>query len=117
MANTELHARLLEDARKYDPTAHNRSLLAPFKDVILVLRAKFMSYEQISATLKRNGLSVSGPAVGVFCRANFTKTDIERARREHLQAPPAKQPRAPLPDSTSKPGSGVRGPRIARDDY
>lgn len=117
MCTDELHARLLEDARKYDPTAHHRSLLAPFKDVILVFRAKYMSYEQISATLKRNGLSVSGPAVGVFCRANFTKTDIQRARREHIQAPPSKPATAPLPGSTSKPVPGARGPRIARDDY
>jgi hypothetical protein len=64
MDPNELHDRLLEDARQYDPGRHTRSLLAPYRDVLLLQRAKFMSYEQISATLTRHGLNISGPAVG-----------------------------------------------------
>ena len=57
---TELHARLMQDARNYDPAAHQRGLLAPYRDVLLVWRAKFMSYEQIAATLRSHGIRVPG---------------------------------------------------------
>ena len=84
MAETnELHARLMEDARNYDPTAHHRGLLAPYRDVLLVWRAKFMSYEQIAVTLHSHGIKVSPAGVGVYCRGHFTKAEIDRARREH----------------------------------
>ena len=69
----DLHSRLMDDARRYDPAAHTRGLLGPFRDVILLQRAKFMSYEQISATFARHGLKVSPAAVGVFCRRHYTK--------------------------------------------
>ncbi|MEO5960217.1 MAG: hypothetical protein ABIZ49_12200, partial [Opitutaceae bacterium] len=56
---TEFYARLMEDARNYDPSAHHRGLLAPYRDVLLLWRAKFMSYEQIAATLNSHGIRVS----------------------------------------------------------
>jgi hypothetical protein len=130
MESPELHARLMEDARSYDPTAHTRSLLAPFRDVLLLQRAKFMSYEQISATLTRHGLKVSPAAVGVYCRRNFTKAEIERARQSPTagaSAPASRfTPHAPAPGAptlgVSAPGpsnasTGKRGPKIARDNY
>lgn len=123
MDTSELHSRLLDDARRYDPAQHTRSLLAPYRDVLLLQRAKFMSYEQISATLARHGLKVSPAAVGCFCRRNFSKAEIEAARR----------PAAPAASGTTaanaRPGSrpallgaplrepGRRGPKIARDDF
>lgn len=127
MCSHELHARLLEDARKYDPAAHHRSLLAPFKDVILVFRAKFMSYEQISATFSLHGLKVSPAAVGVFCRRTFSKAEIMRVRQG---LPMTKAPSRALPSpATVAPALGAsaagaaasaptrRGPKIARDNY
>jgi len=116
MENEALHARLMEDARRYDPGEHNRSLLVPFRDVILLCRAKFMSYEQISATLTRHGLKSSPAAVGVFCRRHFSKTDIlrERQRVESGRTPAGQAPLAPA----IPPGApGKRGPKIARDNY
>ena len=83
---TELHTRLMEDARNYDPAAHHRGLLAPYRDVLLLWRAKFMSYEQIAATLISHGISVSSAGVGVFCRGQFSKAEIERARRDSRRA-------------------------------
>ena len=77
----ELYDRLLEDARRYDPEAHHRGLLAPYREVLLLQRAKFMSYEQIAATLTRHGLKVSPAGVGVYCRRTFTKAEIDRMRR------------------------------------
>lgn len=123
----DLHSRLMDDARRYDPAAHTRGLLGPFRDVILLQRAKFMSYEQISATFARHGLKVSPAAVGVFCRRHYTKTEIERARQGQASNPalgrvpaapakvaPAVGASAPGPAAT---GNGKRGPKIARDNY
>ena len=123
----ELHSRLMDDARRYDPTAHTRGLLGPFRDVILLQRAKFMSYEQISATFARHGLKVSPAAVGVFCRRHYTKAEIGRARQNQATGPVQGRPPAPsakvapaLGASAPGPavtGNGKRGPKIARDNY
>ncbi len=116
MAETsELHARLMEDARNYDPAAHHRGLLAPYRDVLLLWRAKFMSYEQIAATLSSNGIRVSPAGVGVYCRGQFTKAEIDRARREVRGG---ERPASPVPGI--KPAESTpqrRGPKIARDNY
>lgn len=124
----ELHTRLMEDARRYDPTAHTRGLLSPYRDVLLLQRAKFMSYEQIAAKLTSHGLKVSSAAVGVFCRRNFTKAEIERTRQTltHLTNSPVRRSSTPAPSAptfgVSAPGpstssNGKRGPKIARDNY
>ena len=121
---TELHARLMEDARNYDPAAHHRSLLTPYRDVLLLWRAKFMSYEQIAATLNAHGIRVSPAGVGVYCRGHFTKPEIERARREAREASRATAPgrvaAAAAPAASLRPvesASSRRGPKIARDNY
>lgn len=57
--NADLHARLLQKARNYDPAAYHRSLLAPYRDVLLLWRAKRKSYEQIAATLRTHGIEVA----------------------------------------------------------
>lgn len=122
----ELFARLLDDARRYDPAAHTRGLLAPYREVLLLQRAKYMGYEQIAATLTRHGLKVSPAGVGVYCRRTFDKAEIERMRR-HLTAeaatgaaprstaPPSTLPPLTTPTVTATPGK--RGPKIARDNY
>ena len=117
--SNELHARLMADARSYDPTVHHRSLLAPYRDVLLVWRAKFMSYEQIAAALAQHGIRVSPAGVGVFCRRSFTKADLDRARQEHWGGNRRGEPRRPLAAaerSTPVP-MPRRGPKVARDDY
>ena len=118
-----MHALLLADARRYDPAQHTRSLLAPFRDVLLLQRAKFMSYEQIAATLMRHGLKVSPAAVGCFCRRHFTKSEIETVRRKgETPAPVAGAPgarpavRQVVPAAPAR-EPGKRGPKIARDDF
>ena len=119
MANTdELHARLLDGARRCDPAVHHRSVLAPYRDVVLIWRAKHMSYEKISVVLAQNGLKVSPATVGVFCRNHLTKAETERVRREQSLQPSLSSP--VHPGSPTKPvtfPTGARGPRIARDDY
>jgi hypothetical protein len=120
----ELHTRLMEDARNYDPAAHHRGLLAPYRDVLLLWRAKFMSYEQIAATLNSHGIRVSPAGVGVYCRSHFTKAEIERARRETRDAnrptAPGRVAAAAVPAASLRPGEAApnrRGPKIARDNY
>jgi hypothetical protein len=117
--DASLHSRLLDDAKRYDPAEQTRGLLAPFRDVILLWRVKFMSYEQIAARLTTNGLKVSPAAVGVFCRRQFTKAEILRERQRSQQAEPrvaAPSPARPTTPSPS-PSTQKRGPKIARDDY
>lgn len=116
-----LQVRLNEDARRYDPTEHHRSLLGPFREAIFLWRVKFMSYEQIAATLTRHGIKVSPAGVGVYCRRNFTKAELLR-ERERLAAEPQRKPDSGQPASaTARPNApvvpGKRGPKIARDDY
>ena len=124
MEVTEMQARLIEDARSYNPATHARTLLGPHREALLMYRVKGMSYERIAATLLRNGLKVSAPAVGVFCRHHFTKADILRERRR-LEA----ESRRTVPGAASfpageapaklavQPPPGRRGPKIARDDF
>lgn len=124
METATLHDRLLDDARRYDPAEHTRSLLAPYRDVLLLWRAKFMSYEQIAATLTRHGIKVSPAGVGSYCRRSFTKNAIvwERKRLDDGTPPPpaASLPGLNRPVANLKPapaGLGKRGPKIARDNY
>ena len=126
METTDLHSRLMDDARRYDPAAHARGLLGPYRDVLLLWRTKFMSYEQIAAALTRHGLRVSPAGVGVFCRQNFTKEEILRERKrlddEAAKRPAATAPSSPGLPAVAKPAAvpvmpGRRGPKIARDNY
>ena len=126
MPSSDLHAGLMEEARRYDPTENTRSRLAPFRGVRLAFRAKSMSYEQIAATLTRHGLRTSPAGVGAFCRRSIARAEIMRERRR-LQKVTPKGPAATAPSfpglsAVAQPGPvpvppGRRGPRIARNDY
>lgn len=121
-----MQARLIEDARSYNPATHARTLLGPHRDALLMYRVKGMSYERIAAALLRNGLKVSAPAVGIFCRQHFTKAEILRERRRletesRRTAPAPGTALFPTGDAPPKPpltpAAGRRGPKIARDDF
>jgi len=115
--SAELHARLMADARAYDPSAHHRSLLEPYRDVILLWRAKFMSYEQIAATLVKHGIRVSPAGVGVYCRRTYSQAELERTRREQLKpATPTSGARPGGSRAPESPGGKRTGPKVARDD-
>lgn len=118
----ELRSRLLEDVARYDASQHTRSLLGPYREILLLQRAKFMSYEQIAGMMTRHGIKVSPAAVGCFCRKHFRKAEIEAKRRELQRAtpPPGSASPNPRPDFTAATPPTPpprRGPRIARDNY
>ena len=126
MPSSDLHARLMEEARRYDPAEHSRSRLAPFRDVLLVWRAKSMSYELIAATLTRHGLKTSPAGVGAFCRRTLSQAEIlreqTRLRTEKPTWPAATAPSLPGLSALATPAPaplppGRRGPKIARDNY
>ena len=126
MDEAHLHARLMEEARRYNPVENSRSRLASFRDVLLTYRAKAVSYEQIALTLTRSGLRTSPAAVGAFCRGSFAKIEILRERRRlqkgTSQVPTATAPSSPVLSAAAAPVSpplppGRRGPKIARDNY
>ncbi|HWA09556.1 MAG TPA: hypothetical protein VG838_08920 [Opitutaceae bacterium] len=122
MEYSELHDRLLEEARRYEPPARDRSLLVPYRAALVLWRAKSVSYEEISANFAKHGLKVSPSAVGVFCRGKLSKAEIERARHQ----PPARVTSTERPSALATSQVRLkspeldfnrRSPRIARDDY
>jgi hypothetical protein len=126
MDPTDLHARLMDDAQHLAPADHDRSRLASHRDVLLIWRAKRMSYERIAATLTKHGLKVSPTSVGVFCRRTFIEAEVLRERSrfetETLHGPAATAPSSPGLFAVAMPMAtpatpGQRGPKIARDNY
>ncbi len=126
METAELNARVLDDARRYDPANHRQTLLAPHREALVLYRAKGMSYERIAAALRKQGLNVAPPTVGAFCRRQITEAEVLRERRRleaSLRRPAADFPAAVTPlappsaKSSPAPAPGRRGPKIARDDF
>jgi hypothetical protein len=126
MDHADLHARLMDEAKRYDPAEYSRSRLAPFRDVLLVWRAKSMSYEQIAASLTKHGLKISPAGVGAFCRRTFSQAEFlreqTRLRTEKPTSPAATAPSFPGLSAVAPPvpaplPPGRRGPKIARDNY
>lgn len=112
MSDHELHAKVLADARDYDPANRLRSRLAPHREALLIYRAKGLSYEDIAETLTRLGLKIRPTIVGTFCRRNFRKTDILRKRQELEATPPRPAGETPAGAPVSSFLSGRRGGRV-----
>lgn len=118
----ELNSRFMADARRCGKAEPKRSKLWPHREAVIVYRAKGLSYERIAAAFSSQGLAISGPTVGQFCRTRLTTAEVLRERRQ-LEAeerradlsPPLSPPRSVSPASFPMPGR--RGPKIARDDF
>jgi hypothetical protein len=126
MDHADLHARLMDEAKRYDPAEHPRGRLAPFREALLIWRAKAASYEQIAAALTKHGVEISPAGVGAFCRRTLSQTEIlreqTRLRTEKPNRPAATAPSFPGLSAVAPPAPaplppGRRGPRIARDNY
>jgi hypothetical protein len=120
MNNQELQADLARVAAEYNHSVLQQAVLENYKDSILLLRAKYASYEKISELLNERDIKVSVATVRKFCRKYQEEAQRLRAEiaadsgTEDKTTPPltvpANENRPPL---TSEPGK--RGPRTARD--
>jgi hypothetical protein len=120
MNNQELQADLARVAAEYNHSVLQQAVLENYKDSILLLRAKYASYEKISELLNERDIKVSVATVRKFCRKY--QEEAQRLRAEiaddsGMEDKPTPQPTAPAnnnrPPLTSEPGK--RGPRTARD--
>lgn len=111
-------ADILNIAKQYHQVPRHSSILEPYKDGVLLLRAKNASYENIAATLNGNGIHVSAATIRKFCLRYGN--EIKRLRNEKQRLPDdpviiskpsdVSTTRPPSTSMTDKPG-----PRIARD--
>ena len=120
MNNQELQADLAKVAAEYNHAALQQAVLENYKDSILLLRAKFASYEKIAELLNERGIKVSVATVRKFCRKYLDAAQRLRAQvatdamTENQESPEASvPPRESRPPLTGEPGK--RGPRTARD--
>jgi hypothetical protein len=121
MNNQELQADLAKVAAEYNHSVLQQAILENYKDSILLLRAKYASFEKITDLLNERGIKVSVATVRKFCRKY--QDEAQRLREEIAadtaadtqEAPagttPSRDDRPPL---TSEPGK--RGPRTARNE-
>ena len=129
MDTAERHERLRDESRPSLVPGPLHGRLAPYQDVLLLQRAKGLSYERIAAIFVRHGFKISPAAVGAFCRRAFTQSEMTLARRNLTMSPtgitagqvPSSAPVPPAMDhSTFRPATVTlrpRGPKIARDNY
>ena len=120
MNNQELQADLARVAAEYNHSVLQQAVLENYKDSILLLRAKYASYEKISELLSERDIKVSVATVRKFCRKyqeEAQRLRVEIAADSGMDDKPTPQPTAPAnnnrPPLTSEPGK--RGPRTARD--
>lgn len=110
-------SQLLAEARHYaGGVSAARSKLMPYRDSILVFRAKRTSYETIASILKRHGVPIQASTVGYFVRRYCPRAEIERVRRELMASSDAHRHNPPPVTVTSTPPGKGRPARIARDD-
>ena len=117
----------LKFAQEYQHNPNQHVALEPHKEGILLLRAKYATYDTITESLNRNGVKVSEASVRRFCRMYYSEIkriqgETNRKRRETTSVPerPTNSANAASGDSsktssfseTSRPG-----PKIAREDF
>ena len=124
MNHEALHAELSTIAAEYNHSVQQQSLLENYKDPILLLRAKYASYEKITELLQLKRIKVSVATVRKFCRKYQAEAKRLRAELEGKappteeiepphNEPPATTEKEQRPPLTAEPGK--RGPRTARD--
>ena len=113
-------AEILNIAKQYQRVARHSSLLEPFKDGVLLLRAKDASFENIATTLNDNGINVSAATIRKFCLRYGA--EIKRLRNEKQRLPDDPVTAAKPNDSSTTRSSSTSmiskpGPKIAREDF
>lgn len=115
MNPAQASAALLKAANEYTHNPTPQTVLNPFKEAILTLRAKYASYEIVTSMLAQHGVQVPIATVRRFCRCNHG--DMKRIRAEILaQKNPSPTPGEATPDtlpgdtsSSSKKSRRLRG--------
>jgi hypothetical protein len=123
-------SELMKIAQEYQHNPNLHIALEPFKEVILLLRAKYATYDTITEMLKQKGMKVSETTVRKFCRIHQVemkrlRNETDRKRRESLpsastttgtatsqERPPIGGEKRPSVSDMDKPG-----PKIAREDF
>src|SRR5271155_3183254 len=121
MNHQELQADLAKVAAEYNHSVLQQAVLENYKDSILLLRAKYASYERIAELLNERDIKVSVATVRKFCRKyqdEALRLRAEMAAEAVAEQKTTPQPTAPAKDNrpplTTEPGK--RGPRPARDE-
>ena len=125
-STSEIAANMDQIAGDYEHNPVQHVILNPFKNSILVLRAKYATYEHITTTLNEQGVKVSEATVRKFCRTHQQevkrlRAETDRKRREaggsghtkseaHETSSSEPSSRSPSSLESSKPG-----PKIARE--
>ena len=123
MKTEELKADLAKVASEYNHSVLQQALLDNYKEPLLLLRAKYASYETIVKLLAERGVKVSVGTIRKFCMTH--ETEVKRLRAEFREQTTSDQEETSpaVPDSTTTsegrvpltPEPGKRGPRVARD--
>ena len=114
-------------AQEYQHNPNQHIVLEPLKDDILLLRAKYATYDTITETLNKNGFKVSEASVRRFCRTYYNdikrlQSEVNRKRRETASTQenstsPAGTPSGDSSKRSSVSETGKPGPKIAREDF
>jgi hypothetical protein len=123
MNNEETKADLAKVAAEYNHSVLQQALLENYKESLLLLRAKYASYETIVKLLAERGIKVSVGTIRKFC---ITKdTEVKRLRAEFTERTVVdpEESSAPVPHRTGTGESrtplttepGKRGPKLARE--
>ena len=121
MNNQEIQADLAKVATEYNHSVLQQAVLENYRDSILLLRAKYASYEKIAELLNERWIKVSVATVRKFCRKYLDEVqrlraeiaeDAAKASQESL--PSDSVPKENRPPLTGEPGK--RGPRTARNE-
>jgi hypothetical protein len=119
METAVINDRMMADAQNCAPAPRSASRLMPFRSVVLLYRAKGLSYEKIALRFQQQGVKVAPSTVVLFCNQHVRETDVLRERRRmEAGLPPSETDEVRPPASkpvTAVPGK--RGPKIARDDF
>jgi len=125
-STSEIAAKMDQIALDYEHNPVQHVILNPFKTSILMMRAKYATYEHITTTLNEQGVKVSEATVRKFCRTHQQdvkrlRAETDRKRRESAASGNGRQEDTGAPPSapTSRPASIMEsskpGPKIARE--
>ena len=114
-------SEILKFAQEYQHNPNQHVALEPHKEAILLLRAKYATYDTITETLKQNGIKVSEASVRRFCRAHYgeikqLQSETNRKRLETTTASSSASGSSTGTPRSSFSESHKPGPKIARDD-